>query len=88
MVQLAEIEFMSNGAALTITSAANPGGSSPSGETPDMAIDGSVTTKWLDFDVQPLELTIVNCATEPDSFRFTTANDYALRDPVQWTLQK
>jgi len=84
---LAEIEFMSNGIIVAVSSAANPGGSNPSAETPDMAIDGDVSTKWLDFNTQALHLTIADCTSEPDNFRFTTANDGDGRDPVQWTMQ-
>ncbi|CAK0795827.1 unnamed protein product [Prorocentrum cordatum] len=87
-VHFAEIEFMSSGSQVAVTGAANPGGSNPSLETPEMAIDGSILTKWADVNMQALVLTILDCTAEPDSFRFITASDEYSNDPVQWTLHK
>ena len=85
-VQLAEIEFLIDGAKVGIPSAWNPGGSNPGGETPDLAVDGSLTTKWLDFNQGPLIFDFGSAATI-DGYRWATANDATERDPVRWTLE-
>ena len=85
-VQLAEIEFLRDGAKVGIPSAWNPGGSNPEGETPDLAVDGSLTTKWLDFN-QGLLIFDFGSATTIDGYRWATANDATERDPVRWTLE-
>ena len=69
-----------------IPSAWNPGGSNPGGETPDLAVDGSLTTKWLDFNQGPLIFDFGSAATV-DGYRWATANDATERDPVRWTLE-
>ncbi len=79
------------------STASNPGGSNPSNERPARAIDGSSSTKWLDFNFSSssssssgssiLEIdTGSGNAVTFDGYRWTTANDAVDRDPVSWNL--
>lgn len=87
-IQLAEFEFRKSGAAVAWGSATvtNPGGSNPAGEVPSYVKDGSVLTKWLDFNKKGLVFAFT-AATTVDGYRFATANDATERDPVSWTLE-
>lgn len=58
---------------------------SPSNETIDLAIDGNINTKFLDFDEEDGSGFIVNLggvAKLAQSIEVTTANDAELRDPT------
>jgi hypothetical protein len=55
-IQLAEFEMLFEGTALTGATATNPGGSTPPNEAPPNVVDGSLTTKWLDFNKAALVL--------------------------------
>merc|ERR1719183_615533 len=89
-VSLAEIKFQNTGQPVSFAAwtATNPGGSeiNPSTEQPIHAIDGSTSTKWLDFNKEPL---IISSPTSVliDKFTFVTANDSPGRDPVRWSLE-
>ena len=85
-VQLAEFQLLNNGVRLTGSTAANPGGDNPGPEGPEQANDNLTTTKWLDFNQQPLVLDF-GAATVADSYRIATANDDASRDPVSWRVE-
>ncbi|MDG2324900.1 MAG: lamin tail domain-containing protein [Akkermansiaceae bacterium] len=85
-VQLAEFEFLLDGVKVGNPSVLNPGGSNPNGETPDLAVDGSLTTKWLDFNQGPLVFDF-GSATTVGGYRWSTANDAPERDPVRWILE-
>jgi hypothetical protein len=104
LVQAAEIQLFFAGTSIGITGATctNPGGNNPTGEEPDKANDGTVTTKWLDRSGNGIvggvdtgstasrKLVIdfgVGTRKVIDAFRFATANDVDGRDPVQWTLE-
>ena len=71
---------------LLLSNCVGSSGNTPAGEGPEKAIDGSVSTKWLDFDTHPLVLTCPQ-ALNPTDFTFVTAHDEPTRDPVQWTLE-
>ena len=50
-MQIAEFAFTStSGAKLAVAQVSNPGGRTPSKEKPEKLIDGSSSTKWLDFN--------------------------------------
>lgn len=51
-----------------------------------MAIDGSMSTKWLDKQKGPLVIDF-GTGTRASHFRFTTATDAVERDPVKWLLE-
>ena len=88
LVQISEIRFLSYGTPLDLGNADAfvVDGSSPDGEGPEYAIDGDVSTKWLDFTMQPLVVRF----PEPvgiTGYGFTTANDATNRDPGNWRLE-
>ena len=85
-VQLAEFEFLLGGIKVGSPIVWNPGGRNPNGETPDFAVDGSLTTKWLDFNQGSLVFDFGSAMTV-DGYRWSTANDATQRDPVRWILE-
>ena len=87
-VQISEFQLMKNGARLTGATATNPGGSNAPGATEgaQKANDNLTSTKWLDFDRQPLVLDF-GTPTVADGYRFATANDADTRDPVGWRVE-
>ena len=64
----------------------NPGGATPAAESAPMLVDGLTGTKMLDRRIMPVVFEFEQAVTI-DSYRFTTANDAELRDPVQWILE-
>ena len=59
-VQVSEVRlFDAAGMQLTVSGARNPGGLSPPGEGPGMAVDGRTSTKWLDKLKTPSVLDIL-----------------------------
>lgn len=64
----------------------NPGGAGNAAETAPMLVDGLTSTKLLDRRVKPIVFEFEQ-AVAIDSYRFSTANDVDLRDPVKWTLE-
>ena len=64
----------------------NPGGASPQAESAPMLVDGLTGTKLLDRRVKPIVFEFEQ-AVAIDSYRFSTANDADLRDPVKWILE-
>lgn len=87
-VQLAEFQLMKNGTRLASTTATNPGGSNAPAATEgaQKANDDLTTTKWLDFNRQPLVLDF-GVPIVADGYRFATANDADSRDPVSWRIE-
>lgn len=66
-----------------------------SGETPDMAVDGDVNTKWLDFRAESKDAAVrasvwlqfdFSKPTAISGYRWYTANDFDQRDPSAWRL--
>ena len=74
-----------------VTSITNPNGNNPSGEAVSNLIDGSISSKWLDFNIKTLNISTIliqfNTAQELTSYTIATANDSPERDPVSWTLE-
>lgn len=64
----------------------NPSGDNGKGEGAEMAIDGHLNTKWVDFNKGGLLLSFPK-AVEVDYFTFTTSDDHPDRDPVQWEFR-
>lgn len=87
-IQLSKIRLANGESQLDLSTATvtNPGGDSPSREEPPKAIDGDITTKWLDFNKGGLVL-VFPVAVSADRFSFTTGDDFADRDPVSWRLE-
>ena len=79
----------------SVTKGSN-GNKFPSGQTPDKAVDGDVGSKWLDWRAGLSNSDETRSAAwlefrfdEPTKiygYRWYTANDWAPRDPVAWTL--
>jgi prepilin-type N-terminal cleavage/methylation domain-containing protein len=98
-IQVAEFVLLSNGSPVSWpagTSATNPGGSSPGTEGATQVIDGSVSTKWLDFNFASgnnqigSSILILNTGSGNsltfNGYRWATANDFTVRDPISWTV--
>ena len=85
--QIAEFNILLQGALVSYgsASASAPGGSSPSGEDPSHAIDGSLTAKYFDFNKVAL---IINLGqpTPANQYTWATANDHSERDPWTWVM--
>jgi hypothetical protein len=60
----------------------------PGGESPSLAIDGDVNTKYLNFGRENSGFIVTPAAGASivDSFQVTTANDAVERDPLDWAL--
>lgn len=86
-VQLAEFQVqLAGGGTARVVSASNPGGKRAAwNETAAQAVDGSLDTKWLDDNVQPLVLDL-GAPLALHAYRFATANDEVGRDPVSWEV--
>src|SRR6187402_2304833 len=67
-IQISEFDLLFQGTRLTGATATNPGGNNPVGQAPAQAVDGSVTTKWLDFNKKALVLTFPAAVTA-DGYR-------------------
>lgn len=87
LIQLGEFSFVNDGAAVSVSSVANPGGFSYGGEEVANLIDGNGTdNKWLDLNNAPVIFNFGEPKTF-DGYSFYTANDAPDRDPIQWTLE-
>ena len=84
-IQLSEFQLKLGATNLDLTSVlvTNPGGNFPAGEPPEAVKDGSVDTKWLDFNKKELVFDFGSVVTI-DGYNFATANDATERDPVSW----
>jgi hypothetical protein len=60
----------------------------PPGEAPALAIDGNVSTKYLNFAERSAGFIVTPAvgSTTVRSFQLTTANDVPARDPASWEL--
>ena len=85
-VQLSELQLYNGGTRINGATASNPGGNNPGNEGPERAVDGLRSTKWLDFNQNPLVLNYGSPITI-DNYRWATANDATERDPIRWTLE-
>lgn len=94
-VQVSEFNILNDGSNISLVgkSISNPGGSNPASENPPKLIDGSVTTKWLDFNIKSSSTgftsTIIvdfGSSVTFNSYRWYTANDAIERDPKSWQL--
>lgn len=60
---------------------------SPTGEDASKAVDGNGSTKYLNFDRESAGFTVeLSSGRVVKGLRFTTANDFELRDPTKFTL--
>ena len=83
-LQIAQlVVFDVHGASLPLTDATNPGGRNPPGEEPAKALDGTPTTKWLDFHREALECRLAKGAAVLGKYMLVTANDCPERDPIR-----
>ena len=86
-IQLSEFQLKLGATNLDLTSVVvtNPGGNNPAGggENPEKVKDGSVDSKWLDFNKKELVFDFGSAVTI-DGYNFATANDATERDPVSW----
>lgn len=95
MTQISELYLKSNGSNISWGSATitNPGGQNPSSEAPPKLIDGSETSKVLDFnvDVDGGSIFIIDAGVgntfDFDSYYFVTGGDEENRDPTSWTME-
>ena len=95
MTQITELYLKYNGSVVSWGSATitNPGGSNPSNEAPPKLIDGSETSKVLDYniDVDGGTIFIIDAGVGNifsfDSYYYVTGNDVAGRDPITWTFE-
>ena len=89
-IQIAEFEFFSDGVEVVPQSVVvdgTPNSPASGNENVDKLIDGSLTSKWLDF--QKIVPVIFDFGTETtfDAYQFFTANDAPNRDPVRWIIE-
>jgi hypothetical protein len=70
-----------------ITAVTPTSNNSPNGEGATNAVDGTSSSKYLNFDRANAGFTItLNAGKVINGIKFTTANDYAPRDPTKFTL--
>jgi len=86
--QMAEIIFREAGENVDVDDCKtyNPGGRNPTNEEPDKVDDGSVNTKFLDFNKGTF---IIECpkSRAVSEWTWVTANDAPECDAVQWKLE-
>jgi len=71
----------------TITTVYPTSTNTPPGEEATKAVDGSGSTKYLNFDRETAGFTVkLGTGRVVKALQFTTANDYELRDPTKFTL--
>jgi hypothetical protein len=71
----------------TITTVYPTSTNTPAGEEAIKAVDGSGSTKYLNFDRETAGFTVkLSAGRVVKALQFTTANDFALRDPTKFTL--
>ena len=99
IIQVGELQLMSGGYDIAWNGsvvAINPGGSNPTPEGPQNAVDGTADTKWLDLNfsggsnIGSSVLVVDNSVDITfDSYYYVTAVDstiYPDRNPISWTL--
>ena len=91
-IQASEFNLINNGANVNMSGAtmsADPAGAAGSGSESITSLrDGNVNTKWLTVNPPTVRVifempTFVKC----DSYRWATANDTVLGDPVSWIVE-
>lgn len=93
-VQVAEFNFQLNGSdqAWTGVTVSARGENAASGEVANKLIDGSTSTKWLDFSNSGNPITWVmfdfgsGNTKSFTGYKWYTANDEISRDPISWTI--
>ena len=71
----------------TITNVYATSNNTPIGEEATKAVDGSTSTKYLNFDRETAGFTVkLSTGRVVRALQFTTANDFELRDPTKFTL--
>jgi hypothetical protein len=71
----------------TITTVFPTSTNTPSGEEAAKAVDGSGSSKYLNFDRETAGFTVkLSTGRVVKALQFTTANDFELRDPTKFTL--
>jgi hypothetical protein len=85
-VQMSEFRLYLEGVQHNGATVSNPGGNNPDAERPGNLVDNDTSTKWLDFNRQPVILAFPS-AVSVDSYSWATANDAMERDPIRWTLE-
>lgn len=85
-IQISEFSFYNGETKLTGISATNPYGNNSGDGAPARLVDGSNTTKWLDFNKQGIIFDLGSSQTF-DSYEMVTGNDATERDPVRWILE-
>lgn len=88
MVQVAAFEFVDAGTLVKPIIAKNAGGDSPRDEGPEKLIDGTLRSKWLDKNAQPVIFDF-GAPKKIDGYRWATGTDKNSlgRDPVQWKIE-
>lgn len=83
---ISEFEFLIGGSRIPGATVTQIDGANGGGEGPQNVYDGSVDTKWFDFERQPL---IFDFGSEVsiDGYRWATANAANWRDPIRWILE-
>jgi hypothetical protein len=93
-VQMSEFIFTNNSSDIVIqptnVDVTNPDGSNPVNEIPSKLVDGTTTTKFLDFSFKTNKITTVifNFKNRiiANGYRWVTGNDTVGRDPTSWIL--
>jgi hypothetical protein len=89
LIQISEFRFFNGETAVPMNTATvtNTGGSSPGQEGPEKIVDGSTSTKWLNFTPTAGLVFQFPAAVTMDRYDWATANDALDRSPVSWTLE-
>jgi len=87
-VQLMEVYFYADSQKIPAVgvTATDPLGYTPSGEGADKAVDGDITTKWLDFQKQYLLISFAS-PISPTAWSYVTGDDSPERDPADFTME-
>lgn len=87
-VQLTSLNLYAGGVLHDYTGAvaSNPFGRGPFGSGPHRAIDGDTSTKWVDWECQPLHIDFLEPITV-DELSFITADDKPECDPRRFRLE-
>jgi len=88
-IQLADIFFLRSGQDVEVLDISVPGGRNPAGEFPARLLDNNTRTKWIDIQytcAAGIKL-LATLEEMPDSYTFTTANDFPERDPITWSAR-
>ena len=95
IIQVSELYLKYTGSAVSWGSATitNPNGNNPSNEGPANLIDGNISSKVLDFDidVNGSSVFIIDAGSgntlQADSYYYVTGGDAEQRDPISWTIE-